>query len=515
MADIIVHIPKRLGAVYLQLFNSYGEPTTKREVVLPKLGQMTFPVPREGEYVLQWQPVGGQPQQEKVNVAEELAVITLAADKSSGDKQAGSAETLPTSSSLSDYLTTSASIDLKAAQFSETLSEFAPTYEATIIELQDNPKRRSGPRSPVDRARRSLSTTAGAKEQGVDAWSKVERRLSEKRRRERGEFGEIPVRAEYANLVAEEAKKQGSGRLTFLYRPAIRKRFTIGLASDTTPVKYGGWRPYFGPAKINLMRDGERIRLFLHTDADMSIGDGEGIRTRASISLQKRYVRRFLVPLFSGGVEVSFRVNPSLESDVTSSVLPVDPDLRVLVQALVSSSMETAEKLVDRGTLLAESSAEVVLARIDTVDPWQKVVLGLVAQRYSWDDVDFSWYSRLAENFPWISDAAVLAAWWSLRNPTRESLSYSIYMLKKARRCGAPYFSDTNTLMRDLLLSLSNDADDERIKGQAADELRRWRKLMPYQARSGASFAWLTKAAEGATGRLQGRYDKTLYEGTL
>jgi hypothetical protein len=160
-------------------------------------------------------------------------------------------------------------------------------------------------------------------------------------------------------------------------------RFSIGLSVDSKPLASGGWRPYVGPWLTEFFAASlENLTLNIKRGHESLIKDRikpkqlpgveDGARLRLSLSIEAQPVEHLLVPVFAGGVSVTFQVDPL--GGLSIQVLPLDLEKQSLVKALstalgseaeiiwsdftglqeiewVISGIIAADKLVDRGFL--------------------------------------------------------------------------------------------------------------------------------------------------------------------
>jgi hypothetical protein len=205
-----------------------------------------------------------------------------------------------------------------------------------------------------------------------------------------------------------------------------------------------------------------------------------------------------------------------LSQDLTFSILPTNPRARALVQALMSTSSEEARSITDE----LEVTADQILARLahnDDYDPWVAVVVGFIIKRYGWPE-DCSWSLRLLERFGWIIDTYILAAWWKSTPSGGSDFAASFDYLSKAGRLGAPYLADASATMSDLLVWMASDLENEALRERARQELVKWRQLIQFRGRAGASLSWFaTKAHVSRSSDLiayQGTFSESFFSGS-
>jgi hypothetical protein len=235
-------------------------------------------------------------------------------------------------------------------------------------------------------------------------------------------------------------------------------------------------------------------------------------RLRLSFAIEHTKVQRILVPLFAGGVTVRMRIADA-GSGGRLSVTPTRRETHGLVQALASSSLQAAKSIwedISTGPrhLASYASADV------TTDPWVSVAVGLLMTRLGWLSGAQSWVEGLAQQYPWLADASVLAAHVRLAQATPD-VDGALKHLQMARRIGAVYFVDANRLQGDLLVALAADAPEPKQRETAGKELNRWRDHLNNQVQVGALFSWLMTKGARTHGALDSRYSAVVDRGWL
>jgi tetratricopeptide (TPR) repeat protein len=250
-----------------------------------------------------------------------------------------------------------------------------------------------------------------------------------------------------------------------------------------------GWRPYDG-------RWPTEFRRFERGGVELVLNRGGGpldsravSRLRLSLEIEKKKMRRILVPLFAGGVVIRVIVSPDDQSDVDVTITPSRREIHSLLQALTTASAKEAEQI---WTDLAHGPLE--LGRYASADveddPWISVAVGLLMLRLGWLKDSDTWVEVLTQKYPWIADASILAAHLSLSYATPDIYG-ALRHLMNARKAGAVYFFEADRLQGDLLVALAEDAPDRQQQDFAARELAGWRYRLPNRRQVGAFFSWL------------------------
>jgi hypothetical protein len=478
MALVKLQIPDQLGAVNVHVTDDAGNVVSSHQLITPQQRNPTFTVPGAGLYTLYWQPVGGQIRPQLFRVGE-------------GD------------------------------------TEVAIPWVNTGRFIEEIAGRPQPPASPSAKTRKSASSTKPARpkaakskaaDPSADVWKNLGSaidRFSARRSVAMTSSLQPAFRSPYLNETDTPSPPATS---TTAPSPAIESesrsnpKMSVGVASDSAPTRMGGWKPYFAKWPIRFSRATGQLAFEIDRDsAPLDPRGLDGARVRFSVALQGRYLRRFLVPLFAGGVTVLIRSSGLSGEGMSFSILPKDPKTRVLVQALASSSSEEARRITSE----IEMTADHFLARLaggQTLDPWIAATLGLIVKRYDWSE-DCSWCLEMAEKFEWVVDTLILSAWWKSTATGGRDYAACLDYLSRARHGGAPYFADANATMGDLLIWMASDLEDEALREQAREELARWRSNIVLQSRAGVSFAWRTEHGDHSKGRVARSTDLVAYEG--
>jgi hypothetical protein len=289
--------------------------------------------------------------------------------------------------------------------------------------------------------------------------------------------------------------------------------YSLGLSYDSRPLQYGGWRPFVDAGQVTKhYTDAGDLELEIKRDDEPLPLDGRA-RLRLSFAVEHTRVQRILVPLFAGGVKFSVK---QAETEICGSRLAITPsrsETHALMQALASSSMETAKTIWEGIGAGPRYLARYAKADVPT-DPWVSIAVGLLMIRMGWSWNELEWVESLTQQHEWISDASILAAHLRLALPSPD-VDGALKHLQKAQRIGAVYFFESNRLQGELLVALAADAPEEDQRRVAAKELARWRDHLANQVQVGAHFSWLMTHGAKTRGGLDARYSAILTHGHL
>ncbi|MGD0104111.1 MAG: hypothetical protein ABSC06_08750, partial [Rhodopila sp.] len=234
--------------------------------------------------------------------------------------------------------------------------------------------------------------------------------------------------------------------------------FSVGLSYDSHPGTYGGWLPLADGSVEVRHKGGVSELIFPRQDEPLS--SIERKRLRLSFALAQTKIQRILVPLFAGGVVVRIEAGVSAEAaESRINIVPSRLETRALLQALVSGSRGTAEKIWEDVSKCPPQLS--LFGSVDVKsDPWVCVAVGLLMIRLGWLTTENNnWIETLAEKYDWVADASILAAYLRLAQ-TRPDVDGALSFLTKARKVGAVYFFEANRQQSDLLVSLAADAPE-------------------------------------------------------
>ena len=184
-----------------------------------------------------------------------------------------------------------------------------------------------------------------------------------------------------------------------------------------------------------------------------------------------------------------------------------------MLQALTSNSTQTATGIWQAISANLNSLADDAAPHADA-DPWILVASGLLLLRLNELPEHDAWIGKIADTYPWIADASILAAHRSLAQSPPDVAS-ALKHLNQARRIGAVYFFEANRLQGDLLVALASDAPDPKHRSVAANELAQWRHNLANQVQVGGFFSWLMTNGARNRGGLDARYSAILDSGRM
>jgi hypothetical protein len=446
MTTVKIAFPKELGAVFSYVTDDDGQSLADRQLTTPDEPVRTLELKRPGRYTLYWSTVGGQQRSLQFEAGEQSIELDVPiADRG-------------------QFVDGFSGIDVPLRSTELALSSSAP-----IVIL-------NGP--PV-----------------TDAATYVISNYNINSRNTLAEFKVLGRPTRLPRAASRDAPPKGRR----LQSPSIvtPSRFKVGIASDTTPDEVGGWKPYFSPFRVEVFSSTDRLTFKTDYDGEEQLEAGRA-RVRYSIAVQRSYLRRFLLPIYLGGVEVTLKAAGPRDDDISLSIYPSRTEARLIIQALTASSSKEAQALVDTSQADLQTKAG---AAIDGKlgDPWLAVASGFVARRYGWDDMDFAWTEPLAEYYPWISDTLILAAWWNSTKRGGSDYRACLHYLSSALDRGIPYFADANDTIGDLLVWFASDCPDEPLKMRGRRELNRWRKNTRSYSRAGATLTKISKFGPGVS----------------
>ncbi|MDM8353998.1 hypothetical protein [Brevundimonas diminuta] len=281
------------------------------------------------------------------------------------------------------------------------------------------------------------------------------------------------------------------------------RHIAVGLGLDSRPLRTGGWEPFYGPWELTESATAESWTFEIYRGPASAPLAAHNARVRVHFAIEQSRVLRLLVPLFQGGVRVTVG---SLNGDVSVTVRPADPNLHMLMQAIGSGSAIESLALLDYVAMGATEEVD--------QDPWGQAAFGLLALRKHPDAFPSKDAAALADRCPWFADASIIAANLLLADDDPD-IAQALRRLSHARKVGAPYFSVSNAMLGDLLVILAADAEAAEHRAFAAQELRLWRKRLPFQAATGPYFAWIAPGGSRNRGRIDARYNRTIFQGLL
>lgn len=454
--------PEGAGAISVNVHSTQLDaPMSEPHTLLPSDRIWTVEVPSDAAYTIVWRPIGGR--------ATKILVPP-------GD---------------SDFLVSGFSSGEQVAEIrgesSVALINTVSRNIRSVGALRQPPAEKESPTPPRE----------------VDVWKQLQGKVAKFAKRNEGVQD---LRVPPPSLQWE--------KLTSIRVEQPLGEFSIGVASDSTPRRYGGWKPYFGRWPIQILRAYGRVTLRFPRGFGETV-DPEGLdgsRVRISLGVDRKRLRRFLAPLYAGGVDVTMRSSGIAGDDLTFEVTPCDSELSVLVQALSVANAKDARAIESEVRRTTERyMADVRSAKIH--DPWMAIVLGMTIKRHRWTE-QCDWSVDLAGRFPWVTDTLVLAAWWCSTKRGGLKLEQTLEYLSRARKRGSLYLTESNATMRDLLVWLSSEAPDEEMRTRARRELALWRTNVPFQTWGGANFAWVVEKAP-TTGRIPGLSDRIVMSGKL
>jgi len=192
-----------------------------------------------------------------------------------------------------------------------------------------------------------------------------------------------------------------------------------------------------------------------------------------------------LVPLFSGGTLMRWG-----EDDCLTEMIPCEPKSAALVGSLCNSLRHEMSAIVQWASGSDESEAmHTIMQSRD--DPWAAVAAGLLLVGSGRVKQVGSWPQRFAARHPWLSDFAVLGAWWKAANQPQDEKG-CLALLKQARERGHIYFWNSFPLSEQLLTALSSGAKSTELRAEARKELGRWKRMQSGAVRVGAFPIWVT-----------------------
>ncbi|WAC49777.1 hypothetical protein OVA03_07720 [Asticcacaulis sp. SL142] len=341
--------------------------------------------------------------------------------------------------------------------------------------------------------------------------SNLEKSLNRFSRKEQKRSASVRSSAVEARFIPS---KEGKALGMMFIHDVPEGPLSVGVASDTSPFKYGGWKPYHGEWPIHVHQNFGRLTFEIPPAGrgPQPVDFEAGAKVRFTVAAINRKSTRFLVPLYSGGTRVTLTGEGLSNYEVHFDVEPSDSRLRVVIQSLVVAN----ERDVLAVSESVKKTANELLPSVrdgSLYDPWAAIVLGLAIRRHKWD-VDCSWCQPLAARFPWIPDALVLTGWWFSTKAGGRNLSRTVELLSQARRLGAVYFAESNSILRDLLVWLSSDGTTKAMRALAKRELGLWRSKVPFQSWSGATFAWVVERSN-LKGEIDPKNDLVLYKGQI
>jgi hypothetical protein len=245
----------------------------------------------------------------------------------------------------------------------------------------------------------------------------------------------------------------------------------------------------------------------------------DGARLRLSVSIEALRVQRLLVPLFAGGVTVTFQLDPL--GGLSIDVLPLDLEKQSLVKAL-STALGDEGQAIWSDFAKRRSVDQYIFGDLEE-DPWIATVASLLPMRFASidDSQELHWATALCERFSWIPDCHVLLARTrllkagDLERDRVVAADEALAGLCTARRLGAPFFCSSNSMLAESLTGLSDGAPLERQRNLAAEEIVRWRRNLPHQRKAGASFSWVMTNGARSRGGLDERYSRVLAQGQI
>lgn len=308
---------------------------------------------------------------------------------------------------------------------------------------------------------------------------------------------------------------------------AARKQMSIGISREQAPGTES-WRAFEGDVSIEITGSGLDLRV---THAIRSAADIE-CRARLSIALEKVRVERLLMPLYRGGTNISVASSQLATSDVEIRVTPTEPELRALYRALDAGTQEIAAA-VHQDILVSDGIGRYLMEGSE--EPWGAMLAALLAIRFPdiFGDQLQKWAQMIRDRFAWAYDAHVIFAKYALSSAPasdqgrRIAARQAIAAIGEALKYGSPYFSYSNQLVGEMLDGLSTIPDfDPGLTRKASNLLARWRRYLPLQRGSGATFSWtrrdpvllrkhILRPDAGTTGALDRRHSRIVFRGRV
>lgn len=515
MRDIMIKSPSANGAVSVQLVSTEtGELISKAEILTPERNEFSLSVDTDQDVSLVWRRLGAR--NELLHLTSDVEAVTLSDLTQTGplvDEVYGQEEMLfknskqevsfshEESEKFEDQIVHEDSESVEAILNFNTLESISGVSEG-LPKMRGNSAQKLMDRA-VSRKKELVDTI-----RFTDKFANTLRNFA-KKSLQSGSTREAISHSK--QFVSSESEKPIP--VSIIANSAPLGSLSIGAATDSMPLRYGGWVPYRGHQPIKVRRLFGKVTFEIDgPDTAFDQMPDTSSKLRFTIAAAKRKHVRFLVPRFAKGTRVTFMGDGNSNYEVCFDVEPMDSKLLVIMQSLVVSDAVDA-RLVEP---LVKEAAENILPRLnDRVeeDPWAAILIGLAIRRHNWK-IDCSWCLELSKRFSWISDALVLAGWWYSTSAGGRNLKETVECLSRARRLGAPYFAETNAILRDLLVWLSVDAEDVDLKALAKRELSLWRSKIPHQIWAGATFAWAVDRST-LNGQLDMKKDLPIYKGLL
>lgn len=282
----------------------------------------------------------------------------------------------------------------------------------------------------------------------------------------------------------------------------VRARLlTIGLSVDTQPDRRGGWRPAYIPATFPVSdTDGVLVIEF-----DQPNDWRQRAKWRLTVAVEDDSACQVPLPLFRDGLRVEMSVvDTPTGPDVAVMMLPKSARVAGLVGGLRRNVRGDPTRLVEWSADSNIDNAVGVLAE-KMADPWAAAAAALLLVRSGQIEPVAHWAQNLANQFPWLADAGVVAAWAHAATTDDDEEAVENACLQRlidARKRGSLYFTASNTLAIEMLTTMVSGGKGANIASRAHKELLNWARWTRRLVRGGAFVSWEENGQKLSSGLL-------------